>query len=116
MSYAAKIGTTEVIWIGARALPQGYVRYAGEVSERMVWDAVLGNVRLMTRDELQQAEADESAKRVESDTARADAKQAIAALETIIAIAPTATTAQMRAGMEQMARIIKHLILATVGR
>lgn len=62
------------------------------------------------------AEAAQQAKRIESDTARDDAKRALTALDTIIATAPTATTAQMRTGMEQMARIIKHLIIATVGR
>lgn len=58
----------------------------------------------------------EEAKRIESTTARDDAKRAIEHLDTIIAGAPTATTAQLRAGMEQLARIQKHIILATVGR
>ena len=58
----------------------------------------------------------QEAKRVESDTARDDAKRALTALDTIIAGAPTATTAQMRTAVEQMARIQKHIILATVGR
>lgn len=62
------------------------------------------------------AEQAEAAKRIESDTARDDAKRALAALDTIIATAPTATTAQMRTGMEQLARMLKHLLLATVGR
>jgi len=60
--------------------------------------------------------AAEDTKRVESTTARADAKRALTALDTIIAGAPTATTAQLRAAVEQMARIQKHIILATVGR
>ena len=54
--------------------------------------------------------------KVESDTARDDAKRALTALDTIIAGAPTATTAQLRAAIEQMARIQRHIILATVGR
>lgn len=54
--------------------------------------------------------------KVESDTARDEAKRAIAHLDTIIAGAPTATTAQLRAAVEQMARIQKHIILATLGR
>ena len=116
MSHAAKISTTEVIWIGGRALPDGYVRYAGEVSERMVWDAQLGNVRPMTPAEVLQAVTQEKTERQESDTARADAKRALSALDAIIAGAPTATTAQMRTAVEQMARIIKHLAIATVGR
>lgn len=62
------------------------------------------------------AEAAQQAKRIESDTARDDAKRALAALDTIIAGAPTATTAQMRTAIEQLARIQKHAILATLGR
>lgn len=56
------------------------------------------------------------AQKVESDTARDGAKRALAALDTIIAGAPTATTAQMRTAIEQLARIQKHAILATLGR
>lgn len=62
------------------------------------------------------AEQAEEAKRIESTTARDDAKRALAALDTIIAGAPTATTAQMRTAIEQLARIQKHAILATLGR
>lgn len=58
----------------------------------------------------------EEAKRIESHTARDDAKRALTALDTIIAGAPTATTAQMRTAIEQLARIQKHAILATLGR
>lgn len=60
--------------------------------------------------------AAEDVKRIESDTARDDAKRALTALDTIIAGAPTATTAQMRTAIEQLARIQKHAILATLGR
>ena len=62
------------------------------------------------------AEQAEEAKRIESHTARDDAKRALAALDTIIAGAPTATIVQLRAAVEQMARIQKHHILATLGR
>lgn len=62
------------------------------------------------------AVAAEEARRIESTTARDDAKRALAALDTIIAGAPTATTAQMRTAIEQLARIQKHAILATLGR
>jgi hypothetical protein len=62
------------------------------------------------------AEAAQQAKRIESDTARDDAKRALTALDTIIADAPTATIVQLRAAVEQMARIQKHHILATLGR
>ena len=66
--------------------------------------------------EMEAAKQAEDAKRVESTTARDDAKRALTALDTIIAGAPTATTAHLRAAVEQMARIQKHIILATVGR
>jgi len=62
------------------------------------------------------ADQAQAVKLAESTTARDDAKRALTALDTIIAGAPTATTAQLRAAVEQMARIQKHLILATVGR
>ncbi len=66
--------------------------------------------------EMAAAEQAEEVKRLEADTARDDAKRALAALDTIIAGAPTATTAQMRTAIEQLARIQKHAILATLGR
>lgn len=62
------------------------------------------------------AEQAKAAERQEAATARADAKRALSALDTIIAGAPTATTAQLRAAVEQLARIQKHVILAVVGR
>lgn len=58
----------------------------------------------------------EAVKIAESTTARDDAKRALTALDTIIAGAPTATTAQLRAAVEQMARIEKHIIIALLGR
>ena len=66
--------------------------------------------------ELATAQQAEEAKRVESTAAREDAKRAVSALDTIIAGAPTATIVQLRAAVEQMARIQKHHILATLGR
>lgn len=76
-----------------------------------------------TMDELKAAEPAalaalevQAVKIAESTTARDDAKRALTALDTIIAGAPTATTAQLRAAVEQMARIQKHHILATLGR
>jgi hypothetical protein len=62
------------------------------------------------------AEQAKEAQKVESDTARDEAKRAIQHLDTIIAGAPTATNAQMKTWVEQLARIAKHHILATVGR
>lgn len=76
-----------------------------------------------TIDELKAAEpaalaalAVEDAKRVESTTARDDAKRALAALDTIIAGIDAATLAQAKAAIKQLAQIQKHLILATLGR
>jgi len=76
-----------------------------------------------TMDELKAAEPAalaarqaEAAKVAESTTARDDAKRALTALDTIIVGAPTATTAQLRAAVEQMARIERHIILALLGR
>jgi len=66
--------------------------------------------------ELATVEQAKEAQKLESDTARDDAKRALAALDTIIAGAPTATIVQLRTAVEQMARIQKHHILATLGR
>lgn len=60
-------------------------------------------------------EADQ-AKRVESDTARDDAKHALAALDTIIQGIDGASLAQAKAAIKQLAQIQRHIILATVGR
>lgn len=78
-----------------------------------------GKRRLATDQEVaavRAAQQEEQAKRQESDTARDDTKRALAALDTIIANAPSATTAQLRTAAEQLARIAKHHILATLGR
>lgn len=66
--------------------------------------------------ELATAQQAEESKRIESHTARDDAKRALSALDAIIAGAPTATNAEMRTAVEQLARIVKHHILATLGR
>jgi hypothetical protein len=80
--------------------------------EKQPTDAEIAAAQVLA-DAAQQAE---DAKRVESAAARDDAKRALSALDTIIAVAPTATTAQMRTGIEQMARIQKNIILAALGR
>lgn len=58
----------------------------------------------------------EGAKRVESDTARDDAKRALAALDTIIGGIDGATLVQAKVAIKQLAQIQRHIILATVGR
>ena len=62
------------------------------------------------------AVAAEEARRIESTTARDDAKRALAALDTIIAGIDGATLAQAKAAIKQLAQIQKHIILALVGR
>lgn len=90
-------GTARLVWLSKSPQPD----------ERAIDDAAPAA--------LQALQAEET-KRIESTTARDDAKRALSALDTIIAGAPTATTAQLRAAVEQLARIQRHLILATVGR
>ena len=62
------------------------------------------------------AEQAEEAKRIESDTARDDAKRALVALDTIISGIDAATLTQAKAAIKQLAQIQRHIILATVGR
>lgn len=92
------------------------VLYVGPARDDLVWDAAKLEFRAPTEAEVEAAHQAETAKVLETTTARDDAKRALTALDTIIAGAPTATTAQMRTAVEQMARIQKHIILATVGR
>ena len=54
--------------------------------------------------------------RVEAATAKDDAKRALAALDTIITGIDGATLAQAKAAIKQEAQILRHLILATLGR
>ena len=54
--------------------------------------------------------------KVEADTARDDAKRALAALDTIITGIDAATLAQAKTAIKQEAQILRHLILATLGR
>ena len=62
------------------------------------------------------AVASEEAKRIESNTARDDAKRALAALDTIITGIDGATLTQAKTAIKQLAQILRHIILATVGR
>ena len=62
------------------------------------------------------AEQAEDAKRIESTTARDDAKRALTALDTIIAGIDGATLAQAKTAIKQLAQIQRHHILATLGR
>jgi hypothetical protein len=58
----------------------------------------------------------EQTKRIESDTARDDAKRALSALDMIITGIDGATLAQAKAAIKQLAQIQRHHILATLGR
>lgn len=62
------------------------------------------------------AEAAQQAKRIESDTARDDAKRALTALDTIITGIDGATLTQAKTAIKQLAQIQRHIILATLGR
>lgn len=66
--------------------------------------------------EMEAAQQAEVVKVAESTTARDDAKRALTALDTIIAGIDGATLAQAKAAIKQEAQILRHLILATVGR
>ena len=119
MSYAVRIGTTEAVWVGNKPAPDGWVIFKGEMRDGLVWGDDIQNLREPNAQEIaaqEDAAQAEQIKRAESTTARDDAKRALAALDTIIAGAPTATNAQMRTWVEQLARIAKHHILATLGR
>ena len=66
--------------------------------------------------EMAAAEQAEEAKRLEADTARDDAKRALAALDTIITGIDGATLTQAKTAIRQLAQIQRHIILATLGR
>lgn len=75
--------------------------------------------RLATAAEIEAAIAaaqSEDVRRIESDTARDDAKRALSMLDTIITGIDGATLAQAKTAIKQLAQIQKHIILATVGR
>ena len=119
MSYAVKIGTNEAFWVDERNIPAGHVRFDGNLTSSLVWGDDVRNLREPNAQEIAAQEAAaqaDAANKAESAIARDDAKRALSALDTIIAGAPTGTTAQMRTWVEQMARIQKHHILATLGR
>ena len=66
--------------------------------------------------ELATLEQAKEAERQESDTARTEAKQALAALDAIISGIDGATLAQAKTAIKQLAQIQRHIILATVER
>lgn len=119
MSYAVRIGTTEAMWVGNKPAPQGWVIFKGEMRDGLVWGDDTQNLREPNAQEIAANEAAaqaEQTKRVESDTARDDAKRALSALDTIIGGIDAATLAQAKAAIKQLAQIQRHLIIATVGR
>ncbi len=62
------------------------------------------------------AEQTKEALKIESDTARDDAKRALSALDTIISGIDGATLAQAKTAIKQLAQVLKHVIVAEVGR
>lgn len=66
--------------------------------------------------EMATAEQAKEALKVESDTARDDAKRALTALDTIIGGIDGATLAQAKAAIKQLAQVQRHIILALLGR
>lgn len=75
--------------------------------------------RLATKAEMDAVAAHlqaEAAKRVESDSARSDAKRALTALDTIIGGIDAATLVQAKAAIKQLAQIQRHIIIALLGR
>ena len=52
MSYAIKIGTLEAMWIDNNPTPDGYVRYDGILTDTMIWDDAIQNIREMNAAEL----------------------------------------------------------------
>jgi hypothetical protein len=62
------------------------------------------------------AEQAKAVEKQESDTARDDAKRALAALDTIITGIDGATLTQAKTAIRQLAQIQRHIILATLGR
>ncbi len=62
------------------------------------------------------AEQEKADKRIESDTARIEAKRAIEHLDTIIAGIDGATLAQAKMAIKQLAQYLKHVIIAEMGR
>jgi hypothetical protein len=98
---------------------QGEVLYVGPARDDLVWDAAKMQFRAPNAQEIAAQEAAEQAKeaeRQESETARDDAKRALATLDTIIAGIDGATLAQAKTAIKQLAQIQRHIILATVGR
>ena len=109
---AEKLEAGEVEWLGE--LPGNP---SDEFDTGLTVDA--GRARRKTAQEYaadEQVAQAEEAKRTESDTARDDAKRALAALDTIITGIDGATLVQAKVAIKQLAQIQRHIILATVGR
>jgi cytochrome c556 len=118
MSYAVKIGTTEIQWIHDAPTPEGHVRFDGELVRDalgfvdMVWDNALTNIRPKN-----QAERDaDNAALAESTQDRTDfrdrATQAIADITAYLVNADTATNAQIRAEVKAIDQRQRAIIRA----
>jgi hypothetical protein len=45
MSYIVKIGTIEAVWNGDNQIPEGFVEFNGDLTDSLVWDSELNNLR-----------------------------------------------------------------------
>ena len=66
--------------------------------------------------ELATVEQAKEAERRESDTARDESKRALSALDTIIGGIDAANLTQAKTAIKQVAQVLKHVIVAEVGR
>ncbi len=111
MSYAVKIGTNEAIWIDGKAAPDGWVVFKGELRAGLVWGDDVQNLREPNAQEIaaqETATQAEQSKRIESDTARSEAKQAYSELQPLIEHKDPA--------IALLAAILQKHLLATLGR
>lgn len=116
MSYAVKIGTTEASWIDKKPIPDGCVKFDGEVTEKTVWGDDIQNLRLPNDAEIAAALTAAGvvdAEGVQWQADRADLKSkyeaAITRLEAIRdAVSPT--NAQVVAALRDVARYQIHIL------
>lgn len=111
MSYAVKIGTNEAIWIDNKPAPAGWVVFKGVMRDGLVWGDDIQNLREPNAQEIaakEVAATAEESKRIESDTARSEAKQAYSELQPLIEHKDPA--------IALLAAIMQKHLLATLGR
>lgn len=110
MSYIIKIGTTEAAWNHDKPVPDGYVRFDGDLPARPIWDAVLSNIREKTRAELDADQAVKDARDADNADLRSRVATAISRLDDIATNGGSYTNAQVRTAVVDMAQIMHALI------